>query len=73
VVGTDPRIRICTKKSRILNTVLNFLIFQVIRTDTVFDQLKTISGMRGVDLQKEAEKTLLGQVVITRYNNRTYR
>jgi hypothetical protein len=45
----------------------------VIRTDTVFDQLKTISGMRGVDLQKEAEKTLLGQVVITRYNNRTYR
>ena len=48
---------------------------QVIRTDTVFDQLCYLArGSRvKAEIQREAEKILLGQVVITRYNNRTYK
>lgn len=48
---------------------------KVIRTDTVLDQLRL--GMRAgrsgtLDL-KAVESALLGQVVMTRYNNKTYR
>lgn len=38
------------------------------------DQIQTIkSNRRGGDLAKQVEKQLRGQVVLTRYNNRTYR
>jgi hypothetical protein len=43
----------------------------VIRTDTVLDQLRALS--KQANFFKDAEKALLGQVVITRYNNKTYR
>jgi hypothetical protein len=49
---------------------------QVIRTDTVMDQLRAIvrpARGGGGDVHKESEKALLGQIVMTKYNNKTYR
>ena len=44
---------------------------KVLRTDTVLDQLKQYE--RSPHFHAAAEKALLGQVVITRYNNKSYR
>jgi len=44
---------------------------KVLRTDTVLDQLKPLQ--RSPSFHAMAEKALLGQVVLTRYNNKTYR
>ena len=41
---------------------------KVLRTDTVLDLLRQVRGNKSA-----AEKALLGQVVLTRYNNKTYR
>ena len=46
-----------------------------IRTDTVYDQIqeihKRVGG--GPNFHRNVEKALLGAIVITRYNNQTYR
>jgi hypothetical protein len=65
-------------KKNFLGIALNFHLilcwhFQVIRRDTAMDQLKAVvSGGMG-DVHKESEKALLGQIVMTKYNNKTYR
>ena len=49
---------------------------KVLRTDTVYDQIQEISkrvGGGGANYQRTVEKALLGAIVITRYNNKTYR
>jgi len=45
---------------------------KVLRTDTVYEQIQEISK-RGGNYQKMVEKCLLGAIIITRYNNKTYR
>ena len=44
---------------------------KALRTDTVLDQLGQFR--RSPNFHQAAEKALLGQVVLTRYNNKTYR
>lgn len=44
---------------------------KVIRQDTVYDQLRAC--MRDREGRNSAQKLLLGAIVITRYNNKTYR
>jgi len=48
---------------------------KVLRTDTVYDQIqeihKRVGG--GPNFHRSVEKALLGAIVITRYNNQTYR
>lgn len=44
---------------------------KIIRTDTVIDQMKLC--MKGGGGREMAAKTLLGCIVMTRYNNKTYR
>jgi len=44
---------------------------KIIRTDTVMDQMKLC--MKGGGGKEMAAKTLLGCIVMTRYNNKTYR
>ena len=44
---------------------------KVLRTDTVLDQLKQYQ--RSPNFHTAAERALLGQIVLTRYNNKTYR
>ena len=46
---------------------------KVLRTDTVLDLLNQIKRTNSRDFHSAAEKALLGQIVLTRYNNRTYR
>ena len=46
---------------------------KVLRTDTVLEQMKKIIDRFGRDHQRACEKELLGEVVMTRYNNKTYR
>ena len=48
---------------------------KVLRTDTVYDQIQEIlkRGGAGANFHKQVEKVLLGAIVITRYNNKTYR
>jgi len=46
---------------------------KVLRTDNVLDQLKECYRRDSRNFQKLAEGMLLGAIVITRYNNRTYR
>ena len=52
-----------------------FLIDDLNRTDTVYDQIqeihKRVGG--GPNFHRSVEKALLGAIVITRYNNQTYR
>ena len=46
---------------------------KVLRTDTVLNQLKECFNRDRTNFKSLAEKSLLGAVVITRYNNKTYR
>ena len=46
---------------------------KILRTDTVLDQLGQIRRSQPANFHAAAEKALLGQVVLTRYNNKTYR
>ena len=46
---------------------------KIIRTDTVLLQLGQIQRSNPTRFHAAAEQTLLGQVVLTRYNNKTYR
>ena len=49
---------------------------KVLRTDTVYEQIQEIakrSGGTGSTFHRNVEKVLLGAIVITRYNNKTYR
>jgi len=48
---------------------------KVLRTDTVYDQIQEIlkRGGAGANFHKQVEKVLLGAIVITRYNNKTYK
>merc|ERR1719204_2481178 len=44
---------------------------KIIRTDTVLDQMKLC--MKGSGGQEGCKRTLLGQIIMTKYNNKTYR
>ena len=46
---------------------------KVLRTDTVLEQMKKIIDRFGRDHRRACEKQILGEVVMTRYNNKTYR
>jgi len=46
---------------------------KILRTDTVLDQMHEISSRSSTNFHSLAEKALLGAIVLTRYNNRTYR
>ena len=46
---------------------------KVLRTDTVYEQIQEISKRAGTNFRPSVEKCLLGSIVITRYNNKTYR
>ena len=46
---------------------------KVLRTDTVLDMLGQIQRNSRNKFHEAAEKALLGQIVLTRYNNKTYR
>merc|ERR1712227_1088238 len=48
---------------------------KVLRTDTVLEQIQEIlkRGGAGANFHKQVEKVLLGAIVITRYNNKTYK
>ena len=49
---------------------------KVLRTDTVYEQIQEIAkrtGGAGRDFHRNVEKVLLGAIIITRYNNKTYR
>jgi len=48
-------------------------VSRVLRTETVLDLLKSIHSKSGAaNLKTESEKALLGQSVLTRYNNKSY-
>jgi len=44
----------------------------VLRTDTVLDMVKKVSE-RGRISSEKLDKLLLSQIVITKYNNKTYK
>uniref|UniRef100_A0A0K2UXM2 Piwi-like protein 1 n=1 Tax=Lepeophtheirus salmonis TaxID=72036 RepID=A0A0K2UXM2_LEPSM len=44
---------------------------KILRTDTVYSQLRTASATG--DVRNAATRLLLGEIVITRYNNKTYK
>lgn len=48
---------------------------KVMRTETLLDQLRTIGQnlRRGEDIREKFKQEVLGAVVLTDYNNRTYR
>jgi len=46
---------------------------KILRTDTVYEQISNISRQFPRDHKRMCEKTLLGSVVMTRYNNKTYK
>jgi hypothetical protein len=46
---------------------------KILRTDTVLDQLKIAYQKDKTNYQNVATKLLLGQIIITRYNNKTYK
>jgi len=46
---------------------------KVLRTDTVLEQIEEISKRDRANFRSSCEKQLLGCIVMTRYNNRTYR
>jgi aubergine-like protein len=46
-------------------------IFKCVRTDTVLDQMRYMQ--REGATQDDMKKALVGSIIITRYNNRTYR
>jgi len=46
---------------------------KVIRTDTVFEQMGVIWQRRPPNYQAAVEKALIGSIVMTRYNKKTYR
>ena len=47
---------------------------KILRTDTVLDQMEEIIKRQGqANYRSLVEKALLGAIIITRYNNRTYR
>ena len=47
--------------------------FKILRTDTALDQMRTTLKSAGSNFKSAVTKLLLGQIVITRYNNKTYR
>lgn len=47
-------------------------VHKVVRNETAYDVLKAISR-RGDNLQRDAPKELAGAIVLTSYNNKTYR
>ncbi|XP_064461230.1 piwi-like protein 1 [Ornithodoros turicata] len=47
-------------------------VHKVLRTDNVLDMLRTLAT-RGQNYKDEAIKSIVGCIVMTRYNNRTYR
>ncbi|GAB6033435.1 Piwi-like protein 1 [Chamberlinius hualienensis] len=49
------------------------LTFKVLRTDTILDQLKQIAEQNYGRFREEATRLIAGQIVLTTYNNRTYR
>ena len=46
---------------------------KVLRTDTVYEQIQEIQKRAPGNFRASVEKALLGSIVITRYNNKTYR
>ena len=46
---------------------------KVLRTDTVYEQIQNIVKRGGNNVRRDCEKLLLGTIVMTRYNNKTYR
>ena len=46
---------------------------KVLRTDTVYEQIQGIQKRGGSNFHRDCEKLLLGTIVMTRYNNKTYR
>jgi len=46
---------------------------KVIRTDTVYDQMRMINDRRPQNYQQSVDRALLGSIVMTRYNKKTYR
>ena len=46
---------------------------RVLRTDTVLDMLNNLAKTKKPTLKEEAEKALLGQSVVTKYNNKNYK
>lgn len=46
---------------------------KVMRTDTVYDLLRSIRRNRPNDLLREFQGQIIGKTVLTAYNNRTYR
>ena len=46
---------------------------KVLRLDTVLDLIRDISRRGGGDFRRNVEKALLGVIVMTKYNNRTYK
>ena len=46
---------------------------KVLRTDTVYEQMNAIMKRSGANFHRDAEKMLLGSIVMTRYNNKTYK
>jgi len=47
--------------------------FKILRTDTALDQMKQAYKQSPSNFKSAATKLLLGQIVITRYNNKTYK
>lgn len=45
---------------------------KIIRTDSVYDQMKLLRGRSG-NFQADVQRLLLGQIIMTRYNNKTYK
>ena len=80
----EEQILLCCEVScKVLRLAFNCRLFldiklncsRFIRTDTVYDQIqeihKRVGG--GPNFHRSVEKALLGAIVITRYNNQTYR
>lgn len=49
------------------------VIHKVLRNDSVLDVMKTLYQQSKENFQEEVSKEFIGSIVITRYNNRTYR
>lgn len=47
--------------------------FRLLNTETVLEKLREIYHINPVNFQKQFKDTILGLVVLTRYNNKTYR
>ena len=47
--------------------------FKILRTDSALDLMKAAHQKDSQNFQRNVSRALIGQIVMTRYNNKTYR